>query len=154
MSDSDARAAEVGLYREVVLAHARAPSHQAPLPHVDAQATGDNVLCGDHLQVELAMHEGRITGFAFHAEACALVNAAASMMGDCLEGLDWAGVQALAQRFDQLLQGQVMDTQALGDLTAFADLVAHPARRKCARLPFATLLAALEGRATATTEVA
>jgi nitrogen fixation NifU-like protein len=42
----------------------------------------------------------------------------------------------------------------LGELVAFAELVAFPARRKCARLPFATLLAALHGTACASTEEA
>lgn len=151
---SDAYAAAAGPYREQVLTHARAPRHQTPLAHIDAQAAGENALCGDHLQVALTLRGGRIAGYAFHAEACALLKAAASMLGDRLQGLDRDDVQALAQRFDRLLLGGAGEAEALGELSAFADLVAHPARHKCARLPFATVLAALEGRAAATTEEA
>jgi nitrogen fixation NifU-like protein len=142
------------LYREQVLAHARAPGHSTPLDHADARATGANALCGDHLEVQLALTDERISGYAFHAEACVLVRAAASMLGDRLLGLDRAGVHAMALRFERLLQGEAGDTDALGDLAVFVDLAAHPARRKCARLPLATVLAALAGRATATTEEA
>ncbi len=153
---NETRAEAGSPYRAQVLAHARMPLHQHALRRCDAAADGRNALCGDNIRIELTLREGRIADYAFRAEACALTVAAASMLGERVRGFDLRAVQALAVQFDQLLDGSVaVEAGAeLGDLAAFAELVAFPARRKCARLPFATLLAALHGDARASTEEA
>lgn len=143
-------------YHALLLAHARAPLHQHPLTRCDAAADGRNALCGDNIHIELNVCDGRISAYAFRAEACVLTVAAASMLGGRVRGLDQRALLALAARFDQLLAGNAA-TEAcveLGELAAFAELAAFPSRHKCARLPFATLLAALHGSACATTEEA
>ena len=143
-------------YHARLLAHARAPLHQHALARCDTAAEGRNALCGDDIRIELTLRDGRIVDYAFRADACVLTVAAASMLGECVRGFDLRAVQALAVQFDRLLDGSVAVEACaeLGDLAAFAELVAFPARRKCARLPFATLLAALHGNACATTEEA
>lgn len=153
---SEARADASNPYRAQMLAHARAPLHQHTLIRCDAAAEGRNALCGDGIHIELTLHDGCIADYAFRAEACVLTVAAASMLGECVRGFDLRAVQALAARFDQLLDGSAATGACveLGELAAFAELVAFPARRKCARLPFATLLAALHGNACASTEEA
>ena len=152
MSTPDARAGEA--YPAQVLAHARQPRFQTPLPAPDAQAEGFNVLCGDRIRVMLSLRGGRIAGYAFHAQACALTVAAASMLGERLPGLDRAGVARLRDDFDALLGGAPAVPPTLGGLAEFAGLARFPARHRCAQLPFATVLAALDGRAHATTEEA
>jgi nitrogen fixation NifU-like protein len=143
-------------YHARLLAHARAPLHQRALARCDAAADGRNALCGDNIHIELELHAGTITAYAFRAEACVLTVAAASMLGQCVRGLDARALQALALDFDRLLAGTATTESrvVLGELAAFAELAAFPSRHKCARLPFATALAALQGRGCATTEEA
>lgn len=140
------------LYRENVLAHNREPrNHGALAAHTHA-ADGANPLCGDSLRMELAVADGLITALRFSGESCAITIATASMLSERVAGLDAAAVAALRGEFDALLRGDPCDAQALGELAAFGELVRYPARRKCAQLPWATLTAALNGAARATTE--
>jgi nitrogen fixation NifU-like protein len=145
-----------GPYHAQMLAHARAPLHQHTLTRCDAAAEGRNALCGDSIRIELALRDGYIADYAFRAEACVLTVAVASMLGERVRGFNLRAARALTARFDQLLDGSaaIEACAELGELVAFAELVAFPARRKCARLPFATLLAALHGTACASTEEA
>ena len=149
-----AQATDSGPYAATLLAHARAPRYQGVLLHPDALAEGYNALCGDRITVMLALRQGRIAEYAFRAEACALVVAAASLLGECLIGRDAEEVEHLAARFDGLLAGAGGSPIECGGLDAFADLARFPARRKCARLPLATVHAALRGAAHANTEEA
>jgi len=134
-----------GPYDALVLEHARAPAYQTPLPAVDAAADGHDALCGDHIRIMLALRDGRITGYAFDADACAITLAAASMLGDRLQGRCRDEVARLLRAFDAVLEGRDESSDALGPLAAFAGLAKHPSRRPCARLPLTTALKALDG---------
>lgn len=140
------------LYRENVLAHNRAPRNHGALPGHTHAADGANPLCGDSLRMELALDEGRIAALRFSGESCAITIAAASMLSERVNGLGASEVAVLRAEFEALLRGDPCDADTLGELAAFGELVRYPARRKCAQLPWATLTAALNGAASATTE--
>lgn len=140
------------LYRENVLAHNRAPHNHGALEGHTHAADGANPLCGDSLRMELALDEGRIAALRFSGESCAITIATASMLSERVNGLGAAQVAALRLEFEALLRGDACDVEALGELAAFGELARYPARRKCAQLPWATLTAALNGAARATTE--
>jgi nitrogen fixation NifU-like protein len=142
------------LYQEIVLAHNRAPRRFGKLPGATHAADGANASCGDHLRCELNAPGGRIDDLRFSGESCAVTTACASMLGELLIGRTAADVAALAQRFRRLLDAQAGDTDdpGLGELNALRALRAHPARHRCALLPFATVQAALAGETTASTE--
>ena len=142
---------ESALYPQAVLEHYRHPRHRGALDACTHGADGANPLCGDRLRIELACPGGRIERYGFDGEACAVSIASASMLGDLVAGLDRTGVAALAARFGRMVEAGATDP-ALGDLNAMAPLQRHAARRKCAMLPFAALLAALDGLPQATTE--
>jgi nitrogen fixation NifU-like protein len=145
------------LYQEIVLAHNRAPRRFGTLPAPTHAADGANARCGDHLRCELSAPAGRIDDVRFSGESCAVTTACASMLGDLLLGRTAADIAALEQRFRRVLDAACSDTdddQALGELNALRALRAHPARHRCALLPFATVQAALAGIANASTEVA
>ncbi|HJU38560.1 MAG TPA: hypothetical protein VJ724_03240, partial [Tahibacter sp.] len=65
---------------------------------------------------------------------------------------DAPAIAALRDEFEALLRGDPCDAGSLGELAAFGELARYPARRKCAQLPWATLIAALNGAERATTE--
>lgn len=140
------------LYQQLVLDHQRAPHHYGALAGATHRADGANALCGDHLHVEARMVGERIAAMGFTAEACAITVAAASMLGERVQGLSADELTHLERDFAAFLRGEETDAAAFGDLAALAELQRYPARRQCALLPFATLRAALAGAATATTE--
>lgn len=140
-------------YQQLVLEHSRAPRHFGTLQQPTHAADGTNPLCGDALHVDVRVADGRIVDLRFRGEACALARASASMLGEHALDLGADELAQLEQTFMRVIAGaEVQHAAALGDLNAFAALAQYPSRRKCALLPFATLRAALAGRASTTTE--
>ncbi|TCO38929.1 SUF system NifU family Fe-S assembly protein [Dokdonella fugitiva] len=139
------------LYPQLVLEHRRNPRNRGRLDACTHAADGVNPLCGDRLRIELRCVDGRIAELRHSGEACAVTVATASMLGELVEGLDAAAVEVLGGRFAAYIEGRG-DAAGLEALAAMAGLQQHPARRKCALLPWATLRAALAGSTAATTE--
>jgi nitrogen fixation NifU-like protein len=140
------------LYRDIVLAHHRAPRRCGALAQPTHASDGVNALCGDALRIELRVGaDGCIAEYGFSGECCAIATATASMLGDTVQGLSVAEIAPLQQAFAALITGEA-PAPALGDLAALGELARYPARRKCALLPWATLIAALGGVARTTTE--
>lgn len=140
------------LYRDIVLAHHRAPHRWGALVQPSHASDGVNALCGDALRIELRVDpDGRIAEYGFRGECCAITTATASLLGDTVQGLSAAEIAPLQRAFEALITGEE-PTTVLGDLSALGELARYPARRKCALLPWATLMAALGGVARTTTE--
>jgi len=142
---------DTALYQQVVLDHYRAPRNRGSLPSCTHAADGANPLCGDSLRIELRCVDERIAELRFSGDACAVATATASMLGERVAGLAREEIAALAERFERAI-GEGIDDAALGALNALCALKQYPSRRKCALLPWATLRAALDGAARATTE--
>jgi nitrogen fixation NifU-like protein len=139
-------------YHQLVLDHSREPHRFGELDGHTHAADGSNPLCGDALRLELRVAGGRVVGYAFRGEACAVARAAASMLGDRLEGADVAALDRIESALHELVTGKRASDDALGELNAFAALAQYPSRRKCALLPVATARAALSGVSAATTQ--
>lgn len=140
------------LYRDIVLAHYRAPHRCGALAQPTHASDGVNALCGDALRIELRVDpDGRIAEYGFRGECCAITTATASLLGDAVQGLSTVEIAPLQQAFSALITGEAPALD-LGELTALGELARYPARRKCALLPWATLIAALGGVARTTTE--
>lgn len=147
MSSADTPA----LYRDIVLAHQRAPRRFGTLAQPSHVCDGVNALCGDSLRIELRLEQGLIAEYAFQGECCAITMATASLLGERAIGLDTLALESLQRDFAALVCGEPCG-ERLGDLAALGELARYPARRKCALLPWATLQAALAGQARTTTE--
>jgi nitrogen fixation protein NifU and related proteins len=140
------------LYRDIVLAHHRAPRRYGLLTQPSHASDGVNALCGDALRIELRIDaDGRIAEYGFQGECCAITTATASLLGETVQGLAPAEIAPLQQAFAALIAGDE-PALPLGELAALGELARYPARRKCALLPWATLSAALRGEARTTTE--
>ena len=131
------------LYQRTVLEHNRAPRRFVPLPGHTHAADGENARCGDRLRCELVLDGDRIAALGFTGDACAIVVATASMLGEQAEGATRAGFERLHESFRAMLESDAAAV-ATGELAALAELRRFPARQKCALLPFATLAAALD----------
>lgn len=134
-----------GPYRERLLAHNRAPQNRGPLEPCDAEATCNNPLCGDRVTLRLTFSGGRVDDARFEARGCAIAVASASILTDRIRRCEVDGAAALARRVITAVgSGAPPEEGWHADLHALADLHRHRARRRCATLPWETLIAALE----------
>lgn len=131
------------LYSDIVLAHNRAPRNCGCLDDATHHGVAENAMCGDQLELSLRMRDGVIQAAMFDGESCAITTACASMLTEALRGAEAAYVAALREEVQAMFRS---GPAARDDFAAFAELCHHPARQRCALLPFDAALAALKSR--------
>jgi len=117
------------LYREVILDHYKNPRGHGLLEDADAQADGQNPLCGDEVSIYVAFDEDgdTIDEVKFSGRGCAISQAATSMLTEMVKGRSATEVATLPR--DELLE-------EIG-------IPLTPVRLKCALLGLSTLKLAL-----------
>jgi nitrogen fixation NifU-like protein len=147
------------LYQEVILDHGRNPRNFRHPEDCNRKAEGDNPLCGDQLTVYLKLGaDGTVDDVAFEGRGCAISMASASMMTELVKGKTQAEAEALFDKFHHLVTDPDVDLmEAAGDedlekLVVLSGVRQFPMRVKCATLAWHTMTAAIEGKATVTTE--
>ena len=90
MSDSDL----IKLYSGRILELAASIPHLGHLDAPDGHAKRRSPLCGSTVTVDVAVEAGRVVGFAQDVKACALGQAAASVLGAVVLGRTKAEVEA------------------------------------------------------------
>jgi nitrogen fixation NifU-like protein len=117
------------LYREVILDHYKNPRGHGVIEDADAEAEGQNPLCGDEVSVYVAFGEDgeTIDDVKFSGRGCAISQAATSMLMEMTKGRTAEEVATLDK--DELL--------------AEIGVPLTPVRLKCAMLGLTTLKVAL-----------
>jgi nitrogen fixation NifU-like protein len=87
------------LYREVILDHYKSPRGHGLIADADAQAEGQNPLCGDEvtISVKFAGDGETIESVGFEGRGCAISQAATSMLTELVQGRKASEVAALAK---------------------------------------------------------
>jgi nitrogen fixation NifU-like protein len=141
------------LYQEVILDHNRRPRNFRVLEQPSHQAEGFNPMCGDRLNLFLAVDGDIIADVAFQGSGCAISKASASLMTDAVKGQTVDAAQSLFTRFHAMVTTPPdRAVEDLGKLSVFAGVREFPVRVKCASLAWHTLKAALEHDKKASTE--
>ena len=117
------------MYREVILDHYKNPRGHGVLEDADAEAEGQNPLCGDEVSIYVAFGEDgeTIDEVKFSGRGCAISQAATSMLIEMVQGKTATSVATL-------------DKQELLDEIG---IPLTPVRLKCAMLGLTTLKVAL-----------
>jgi nitrogen fixation protein NifU and related proteins len=91
------------VYREVILDHYKSPRGHGLLADADAQAEGQNPLCGDEvsISVKFAADGETIASVGFEGRGCAISQAATSMLTELVQGRKASEVAELPR--DELL---------------------------------------------------
>jgi nitrogen fixation NifU-like protein len=133
------------LYRELILEHYRTPHGKEALVRVDARAEGVNPLCGDEVDVALALGaDGRIEGVHVDGRGCAISVSSGSILHDLVVGTTPAQARRILDAVRAVLQGAPLPADPdLGDFEALEGVRKFPVRIKCALLPWTTLGEAL-----------
>ena len=136
--------AAADLYREVVLDHRRSPRHRRRLVEPTVSTRGANISCGDEVELDLRVEDGRVVEVGFGGQGCTISQASASMMAELIAGKPLDEVGRIAAAFQRMLSGDgETDESRLGDAGALAGVRQFPGRVKCAMLPWTTLRQAL-----------
>jgi nitrogen fixation NifU-like protein len=117
------------LYREVILDHYKNPRGHGLIEDADAEAEGQNPLCGDEVSIYVAFADDgdTIDEVKFSGRGCAISQAATSMLMEMVKGRSATQVATLPR--DELLD-------EIG-------IPLTPVRLKCALLGLSTLKLAL-----------
>ena len=85
------------LYREVILDHYKSPRGHGLIAEADAQAEGQNPLCGDEvsISVKFGADGETIESVGFEGRGCAISQAATSMLTELVQGRKASEVAAL-----------------------------------------------------------
>ena len=85
------------LYREVILDHYKNPRGHGLIENADAEAEGQNPLCGDEVAVSVRFGDDgdTIEDVGFEGRGCAISQAATSMLTELVKGRKASEVAAL-----------------------------------------------------------
>ena len=117
------------LYRDYILEHYKQPRNFGELPERDLEFHDKNPLCGDEMEVQIKVEDGKIADLKWHGQGCAISQAAASIASEELIGMpidDAAKLDA-----DWMLEHMGIEISAT--------------RRKCALLNLKVLRGAVTG---------
>ena len=115
------------LYREVILDHYKNPRGHGAIEGADAQAEGQNPLCGDEVAIFVALDGDKIENVRFRGRGCAISQAATSMLVEMVRGRTVDEVASMPR--DELLEE--------------VGIPLTPVRLKCALLGLGVLKVAL-----------
>ena len=140
------------LYQEVILDRGRKPLHGRRLEVFDADARGDNPMCGDRVRV-FVRHDGdAVAELGFEARGCAISIASADLMAEAVAGRNDAEIIDMARSFADMARTGTSTDPSLQALRPLAGVHEYPSRIKCATLPWQALAAALSEHGVATSE--
>jgi nitrogen fixation NifU-like protein len=132
------------LYREIILDHYKQPRNRGELEPHSARVEGNNPLCGDEIQLDVRLNDAQLEDLAFQGRGCSISQASASMMTEAVKAKPLDDVHQLIDIFKDMMRGQPVDTEELGDLEALEGVQKFPVRIKCALLAWTTLEEALK----------
>jgi nitrogen fixation NifU-like protein len=115
------------LYREVILDHYKNPRGHGVIADPDAEAEGQNPLCGDEVSIAVEFEGDTIADVKFQGRGCAISQAATSMLMDMVKGRSAQEVASMSR--DELLEE--------------VGIPLTPVRLKCALLGLGVLKVAL-----------
>jgi nitrogen fixation NifU-like protein len=122
------------LYQELILDHYRNRRGEGHLDDPTVEVDQNNPLCGDVVHLELKIQDGRIAEVGHTGEGCSISRASASMLAETLPGSTIEEAFDRVERFRQMMHGEEIEDEDLGDAIALSGVAKFPARIKCALL--------------------
>jgi len=131
------------IYQEAIMALAAAATAEGTLATPDGRALVDNPLCGDRVEMEVQVADGRITALAHQVKGCLLCRAAAAAIGRHAQAASGEEIERVMNGVSEMLKNQAPAPAGWPALDAFTPVHGHRSRYRCVQLPFEALLAAL-----------
>lgn len=135
------------LYQQVILEHNRQPVGFNKIADADIIGEGHNPVCGDHIRIGVFLDAEHVQlhRLGFADESCAICTASASLLCKQLQQIPLNEVDEITNEFIGFIkQGDSTQNPLLEPMQVFAELQRLPARKRCATLPWETLLKTLQ----------
>lgn len=139
------------LYNEKILNFAAHIGQTERLTAPQATVTHHSPLCGSRITVDLSLDpEGRVAAYGQQVRACALGQAAASILGQHIVGQDAATLRQLVGVMRSMLKengpppGADFANGAFADLEVLVPVREHKARHNAVLLPFEAAVKAID----------
>ncbi len=127
------------LYRRVIMDHYQTPRNKGKLADDAITISLNNPTCGDRIELQMNIVDGKIIDMKFSGEGCSISMASASMMTEAVKGLSVEEAMFIANLFYDMMLGKDVDTEKLEDIEALQGVQKFPARIKCATLAWKAL---------------
>lgn len=83
------------IYKDIILDYYRHPKNYGDLQEPDVRAKDENPLCGDVIEMQLKIKDGKVDDLRFKGKGCAISQASASMLTEVVKGKTLDYVKAL-----------------------------------------------------------
>lgn len=83
------------IYKDIILDYYRNPKNFGDLQNPDVRAKDSNPLCGDIIEMQLKITDGKVEDVKFKGQGCAISQASASMLTEVVKGKSLDEVKAL-----------------------------------------------------------
>jgi nitrogen fixation protein NifU and related proteins len=130
------------LHKEIVLDHYRRPRNRGELTGADLEEHLLNPLCGDEVTVYARVEDGRVDDVRFTGRGCAISQASASMLTECLAGKSLVEAETEIEAFLEMMRTE--ENGELGELAALKAIITAPNRIRCATLAWTAFQRGLE----------
>jgi len=117
------------IYRDIILDYYRHPRNAGELENADVRAKDSNPLCGDIIEMQLKINDGKIDDVRFQGKGCAISQASASMLTEVVKGKSLDEVKGMGK----------------SDVLELLGIDPGPTRIKCALLGLKVLKLAVYG---------
>jgi nitrogen fixation NifU-like protein len=117
------------IYKDIILDYYRNPRNFGDLPDPDVRAKDSNPLCGDIIEMQLKIRDGKVDDIRFKGKGCAISQASASMLTEAVK----------EKTLDEL------KTMGKPDVLELLGIDPGPTRIKCALLGLKVLKLAVYG---------
>ncbi len=74
------------IYKDIILDYYRNPRNFGELQNPDVRAKDSNPLCGDIIEMQLKINDGKVEDIRFQGKGCAISQASASMLTELAKG--------------------------------------------------------------------
>jgi len=133
------------IYNKKILEFAGNIPRLERLPEPQASAKAHSKLCGSTVEVDLVMEDGKIVDYGQTVNACALGQAAASVVGRLIIGADGAEMRALRRTMQAMLKEKGAPPDGKWDDLKYLEPVRdYPARHASMLLVFDAVTEAVD----------
>ncbi|MGA8856759.1 MAG: SUF system NifU family Fe-S cluster assembly protein [Candidatus Bathyarchaeia archaeon] len=85
------------IYKDIILDYYRNPRNFGDLPEPDVRAKDSNPLCGDVIEMQLKIKDGKVEDIRFNGKGCAISQASASMLTEAVKGKTLDEIKAMGK---------------------------------------------------------